>query len=260
MRTFAFLLEGGVPRERAQKLLAPLELTGRGLDPADSAEKGRLVWWHENFVAGLDSTGFCAFSAAGVLADGVMELGELAARLLGEGAGAEPADELLARGASLCLLARELMGDLVTPPAAALAGPWDEYRALRGLNASGGVLSEVAAKIGSHELLRWELARASEEESERESVQSGGEGVVTLSGSGGIKRALGGSVELSLVFPVTLNQALVALSEQHPGVKELIFVKDAAIVTAWRAGERVDLDGALEDGDQLDLILAVGGG
>ena len=144
MRTFAFLLEGGVPRERAQKLLAPLELTGRGLDPADSAVKGRLVWWHENFVAGLDSTGFCAFSAAGVLADGVMELGELASRLLGESAGAAPAEELLARGASLCLLARELTGAVVTPLDKALVDPWDEYRALRGLDASGVVLPELA--------------------------------------------------------------------------------------------------------------------
>jgi hypothetical protein len=260
MRTFAFLLEGGVPRERAQKLLAPLELTGRGLDPADSAEKGRLVWWHENFVAGLDSTGFCAFSAAGVLADGVMELGELASGLLGESAGAAPAEELLARGASLCLLARELTGGVVTPLEAALADPWDEYRTLRGLDASGGVLPEVAAKIGSHEVLRWEVACTQAEESEPERARSGGAGIITFSGSGGIKRALGGSVELPLAFPATLNEALLALSEQHPGVQELLFVKDAAIVTAWRAGERVDLDGALADGDQLDLILAVGGG
>ncbi len=260
MRTFAFLLEGGVPRERAQKLIAPLELTGRGLDPSDSAEKGRLVWWHENFVAGLDSTGFCAFSAAGVLADGVMELEELAARLLGEGAGAAPADELLARGASLCLLARELTGDVAAPQEAALKDPWDEYRALRGLDASGRALPEVAAKISSHEVLRWEVMRPSEERYEPEPVVNRTEGIITFSGSGGIKRALGGSVELSLACPATLNEALLALSEQHPELQELLFVKDAAIVTAWRAGERVDLDGALEDGDQLDLILAVGGG
>jgi aldehyde:ferredoxin oxidoreductase len=260
MRTFAFLLEGGVPRERARELLAPLELSARGLDPADSAEKGRLVWWHENFVAGLDSTGFCAFSAAGVLADGVMELGELAARLLGSSAGADPAEELLARGASLCLLARELTGSLESPPEAKLAEPWAEYRALRGLDAVGAVSPEVAASIGTHEVLRWQMALGIEELPEEQAAGAGGRGAVFFSGTGGIRRALGGSVEVPIDFPVTLRDALVVLSGQHVGVKDMLFVKEEAIVTAWRDGERVDLDSHLWDGDQLDLILAVGGG
>jgi aldehyde:ferredoxin oxidoreductase len=260
MRTFAFLLEGGVPRERAQKLLAPLELTRRSLDPSDSAEKGRLVWWHENFVAGLDSTGFCAFSAAGVLADGVMELGELAVRLLGEGASAAPADELLARGASLCLLARELTGSLESPPEAKLSEPWAEYRALRGLDAMGAVCPEVAASIGTHDVLRWQMALATDGLPEERAAGAGGRGTIFFSGSGGIRRALGGSVKVSVDLPMTLRDALVVLSKQRVGVKDMLFVKEEAIVTAWRDGERVDLDSQLWDGDQLDLILAVGGG
>jgi hypothetical protein len=67
-------------------------------------------------------------------------------------------------------------------------------------------------------------------------------------------------VEVPIDFPVTLRDALVVLSGQHVGVKDMLFVKEEAIVTAWRDGERVDLDSHLWDGDQLDLILAVGGG
>lgn len=260
MRSFTFLLEGGVPRQRAERILSPLGLTGRGLDLADPSEKGRLVWWHENFVAGLDSTGFCAFSAAGVLADGVIEIEDLAARLLGRDAGGSPADELLARGASLCLLAHELTGGLSAPLDSSLAAPWEEYRTLRGLDEGGRVSAIALDKIGSHEVLRCGVVEVRKDASRLREVSARAEGVVTFSGSGGIKRALGGPVELALPLPATLDQALHALSERCPGVQELIFVGDEAIVTAWRGAGRVDLDEYLEDGDELDLILAVGGG
>jgi hypothetical protein len=260
MRTFSFLLEGGVTLERARHLVAPLELSRGGLEQANPNEKGRLVWWHENFVAGLDSTGFCAFSAAGVLADGVMDLDEIGARLLSEKTGSSPGEELLARGASLCLLAREVGGAAGAPPQAALAEPWAEYIALRGLDQRGEVLPEAAATVGDPAVLRWERAAALESESAPPSGPSSGRGEVSFSGTGGVERALDGRVQVSLAFPVKLEEALEVLAEEHEALRALLFVNGAAIATAWRDGERVELDEELAVGDHLDLILAVGGG
>lgn len=262
MRTFAFLLEGGVPLVRAQRIVAPLKLSKRGMDPGDGSEKGRLVWWHENFVAGIDSTGFCAFSAAGVLADGVMELEELAGALLERSPGRAAADELLGRGASLCLLAREVSGleGAVRPRAEELADPWEEYRALRGLDAEGVVLAEVAACVGGAEVLRWDRAEESGSAVTRGGEAAGGRGVVSFTGVGEVGRALGGRVELELEFPIRLGAALGVLTRGREELRVLLFVKEEAIATGMRAGERVDLEDELADGDQVDLVMAVGGG
>jgi molybdopterin converting factor small subunit len=262
MRTFAFLLEGGVPLVRAQRIVAPLKLSKRGMDPRDGSEKGRLVWWHENFVAGIDSTGFCAFSAAGVLADGVMELEELAGALLERSPGRAAADELLGRGASLCLLAREVSGleGAVRPRAEELADPWEEYRALRGLDAEGVVLAEVAASVGGAEVLRWDRAEESGSAVTRGGAAAGGRGVVSFTGIGEVGRALGGRVEVELEFPIRLGAALGVLTRGREELRELLFVKEEAIATGMRAGERVDLEDELADGDQVDLVMAVGGG
>ena len=262
MRTFAFLLEGGVPRARAQALVAPLKLSNRGLDPMDPAEKGRLVWWHENFVAGIDSTGFCAFSAAGALADGVIELEELAGELLGVPASRQATEALLATGASLTLLALEVSGGSAprSPQTRGMEEPWEEYWRLRGVDEEGGILPEVAARIATPEVLLWEQAAGVLEPEVPLSGSSEGAGEVSFAAGGELGRALGGTVALSMNLPATLSEALEALTAERPLVRELLFVNGSPISTGWRDGERVDLDEVLVDGDHLDLVLAVGGG
>ena len=262
MRTFAFLLEGGVPLARAQALLQPLKISARGLEASDLAEKGRLVWWHENFVAGVDATGFCAFSAAGVLADGVMELDELAAQLL-MGVGPEgAAKELLSVGASVTLLSLEVTGgtDKAELEARGLEQPWEEYRRLRGLDEEGRVLAEVGSKVGSAEVLRWEQQLKTAAAVERHESGERALGHVRFAAGGELGRALGGAVSLELELPQPLSDALLLLCDGRSQARELLFVNDAAIAVAWRGGERVDLDELVRDGDQLDLVLAVGGG
>ncbi|MEZ6017758.1 MAG: aldehyde ferredoxin oxidoreductase N-terminal domain-containing protein [Planctomycetota bacterium] len=69
--------------ERVARALAPLPWPPAGHARGAAAGLGRFVWWHECLAAALDAHGFCAFSAAGLLADGVLTLDELAAALLG---------------------------------------------------------------------------------------------------------------------------------------------------------------------------------
>ena len=124
----------------------------------------------------------------------------------------------------------------------------------------GAILPEVAAVIGTSGVLRWEQARAELESSQGVPRSSRGAGVVSFSAGGELGRALGGRGEVSLTFPAIMSEALDALSGDRASVRELLFVNAAPIATGWRAGERVDLDDALTDGDHIDLVLAVGGG
>jgi molybdopterin converting factor small subunit len=57
-----------------------------------------------------------------------------------------------------------------------------------------------------------------------------------------------------------LGAALGVLTRGREELRVLLFVKEEAIATGMRAGERVDLEDELADGDQVDLVLAVGGG
>ncbi|MEL6715732.1 MAG: aldehyde ferredoxin oxidoreductase N-terminal domain-containing protein, partial [Planctomycetota bacterium] len=65
----------GVGEAGLAELVAPLPWTG-GADP--DADAGTLARWHECFAAAVDLTGFCAFSAGALVADGVLSVDELA--------------------------------------------------------------------------------------------------------------------------------------------------------------------------------------
>lgn len=96
----------GLDGERARGMIAPLPWSGDR-----ERDAGTLAFWHECVAAAVDVSGFCSFSAAGLLADGVMGVSEL-----GESLGIEPeggsssAAVLLRSGARHLALHRELLG------------------------------------------------------------------------------------------------------------------------------------------------------
>ena len=73
VRTLSIL---GLEGDRAGQVVWPLPWSG---DPERDA--GTLAFWHECISAAVDVSGFCSFSAAGLLADRVMGVRELAAAL-----------------------------------------------------------------------------------------------------------------------------------------------------------------------------------
>ncbi len=124
---------------RIAAALAPL--------PYTPGQHGRLVWWHECLAAALDAVGFCAFSAAGLLADGVLTLDNLAAAVLppdpdsGVGAAA-PGAALLDLGRRLVRARWQLAparARLARDPADPLEAPGllPDYRAAAGLDPDG---------------------------------------------------------------------------------------------------------------------------
>jgi aldehyde:ferredoxin oxidoreductase len=158
MRTFPFLAGEGPELEQVRALLAPLPLPERATDPRSPAGKGVLVFWHENLMAAIDASGFCAFSAGSLLADGVCTVEELAAWIAPEvlRGGGDPAgagERLLLAGAGAVLVQRELNAHFGAP-ADQDRPPWADpavddpealplYRELRGIDAQGRPRREV---------------------------------------------------------------------------------------------------------------------
>ncbi len=125
----------GLAGARAEQLIAPLPWSGN-----PERDAGTLAFWHECVAAAVDVTGFCSFSAAGLLADGLMGLPELAEALGLEGAGGASAAEFLRVGASHLALHRELLGEELAVPADLRArhpAAVEAYRAARDLDLGG---------------------------------------------------------------------------------------------------------------------------
>jgi aldehyde:ferredoxin oxidoreductase len=274
MRAFPFLSENGGDEQRLARLLAPLELPAQAFDPGDPAGKGRLVWWHENLANVLDASGFCAFSAAGLVGDGFADLDDLAGWLALPGL--EPsAGALLAAGATLALLQREIAERRAAPPDAdrpAWArerldrpGMWDEYRVLRGLDLEGRIRPEVRQRIGTLALARWgqdELERIPGRVLFAGPPRPVAPGRLELSASGLLAQALGDARELLLELPRPLSGVLRELAARRPAAAPWLGSEELGdgAVAVYCDGRRLFHHDWVLAGDRLDLVVAISGG
>lgn len=274
MRSFPFLLEGGSGEERLARLLAPWSLPAGGADPDRALGTGRVVVWHEDLVAGVDLAGFCAFSAAGLLADGVTDLDGLAvaiapqAVLQDEGLGASPGARLLAAGASLHAAMRllaERWGVAFEPvpewAAERLAAPGvlDEYRSLRGLGQDSRLDPARAALIGTAGI-RPAPARSVLSEESPDELPPGHMGQVRLHASGGFGRRLGSPLVLSLALPARARDVLALAASEAPAAADWLLRGGTPLPAIWRRGKLVQASELVQAGDDLELVLAIAGG
>lgn len=263
MRAFPFLAADGSGRERLERVLAPLELPPGAENPLDPAGKGRIVWWHENLAAALDLTGFCAFSAGGLLSDGVCELDRLALWIAPDALSSEPgfdsaaAARLLAAGEDLVRAQRALnrawgaTEDHDRPEWARawldLPGMLDEYRALREHGANAFRSSNPRGED------REVLPRAADPSATRF-------GRVRICSSGLLAQQLGAERELRLALPAALADVLAHVRNGGSAPANLL-ARDGGILPAvYRAGRKLAADELVRDGDRLDLVLVVSGG
>lgn len=273
MRTFPFLLTDA-SGTRLEELLAPIPLPEGALDPLNPAGKGRIVWWHENLISGLDASGFCAFSAAGLLTDGVCDLDDLARAL-----SIPTGRSLLAGGASILLVVRDLNrrwgarseDDLPAWARESLSEPgmWPEYSSLRGLDGSGGPSAGAWELLGQDAVL--DVGGSLDAE---EATDSGGilapkgtreRGRVLLRCHGPLARELGATgpadlVEVETDLPASLREVLDAAARDHPRARRHLFQRGAPVPAAYRVSRRLDPEDSIEAGDILDLVVALTGG
>ncbi|MCB9913578.1 MAG: hypothetical protein H6828_00345 [Planctomycetes bacterium] len=265
MRAFPFSSESGGDPEALARLVAPLALPPRASDPNEPQGKGRLVWWHENLAALVDASGFCAFSAAGVLADGVWDLARLARVLAPEAGGARAWQAL---GATLVLLQRELderLGARATTGTGRAGRPrrWT-CRACSTSTARcaastppGACATRARALLGREALLDVglaELAPLAAEPRARARAAARARRVA-LRAFGALRDELGAERTLDLALPCPLREVLDALAADAPRAARLM-----RAAAAQRAGRRVLASDLVRDGDVLDLVLALSGG
>ncbi|QDU85890.1 hypothetical protein Pla163_30360 [Planctomycetes bacterium Pla163] len=274
MRSYPFGTD--IARARLERLLEP----SLGVLPADAerpdrtAAKGLLAWWHENLVAGLDACGFCVFSATGLLADGLCDLDELAARL-------EPGRDgidLLAAGASVVLARAQVSALLdrpITIPAwarAALADSIvDEYRAARGVDVRGFPLPATLDRIGTRALgvpvdagaLVSGTAppaprRAATERRHRSTETNVSPNSVVVRAYGPLAQAFGGALRIELDAPTTLAELLERCARARPGARAALIGDSGP--SAWSGGRRLEPGDPIEPGRTVDLLSALAGG
>ncbi|MFT5154360.1 MAG: hypothetical protein ACI841_004367, partial [Planctomycetota bacterium] len=283
MRSFPFLMEGRAGRPHLEQHMGPLPAFAE--DPSRADAKGRIVWWHENVAAALDATGFCAFSAAGLLADGVVDLDRLARwvmprALLNEDSSSSPASpssRLLSMGATLAALFHEENPGLSTswgelPDRLREPGLVEEYKSWRGL-AQGGALSERArASLASVDLLHLVASKDEARGSRSSTVAVGGDsnesvlqtgqkaGRVALRGHGPLREAIGDGIVIERLLPVSLLALLGGLDGSHSEARSLILGEGEILPSVYRSGERLTAESLIHDGDRLELLLVVAGG
>jgi aldehyde:ferredoxin oxidoreductase len=160
MRAFPFLLFGGGNRAAIDRVLGPLPDVA-AYDPLEPSGKGRVVWWHENFKSAVDASGFCVFSAAALVADGLFTPEDLAS-VLGDPGGGWDAFFLAGERAVQIQRAFNALGGATrvddSPPWAASdldrEGMLDEYYRWRGLSAEGRPTRERLASVGMGDVAR----------------------------------------------------------------------------------------------------------
>jgi aldehyde:ferredoxin oxidoreductase len=279
LRSFPFLVGDGVARARIQRLLDPMPVPLNAERATDVAGKGRLVWWHENLVAALDASGFCAFSAAGLLDDGATDLVGLAAWTLPNVGEAIPdarnaGEALLALGATLDGWVRELhehwgCAERDVPSELEAPSLLGEYRVCRGLDASGRVTPIAHAQLGSRGLLElWrgtDVDQAVAEPVALESVRAraGCDSLpclVHIGAGGALGRRLGPGFDLEMDLPATLIDVLQAVAQVRPEAASWLMASGVPVPAVWRGGRTLAPEAEIRAGDHLELVLVVSGG
>jgi len=270
MRTFPFLAVDAASRERLVAAMEGVPLP-RGAEIADDpTAKGRIVWWHENLVSALDATGFCAFSAAGLLSDGVATLDELA-RLIGSpaiAASPRPGRALLALGASIALLQRATAVRCAVELPSGIDPTLDhpsllgEYALLRGIDRAGMPTEQALALIGDERILDSVLALEVAPDETTPAARPGetARGRITFGASGPLRRALDTERALDRDFPATVRECVDDIARHVPRAAGWLVLDGRMVPQVWRDGRRLEPLDWVSDGDHIELVIAVGGG
>lgn len=248
---------------RAAEAVAPLPWSG-GEDRA--ADVASLAHLHGAFAAALDMAGFCAFSAAGLVADGVLSLDEVAARIAPPAGWWEGASDRLAmlRAGEAHLARHRRMGAQGTAPPEGADGELRRAVARAQELESGGAFRSRSSAGGSRR------------PSPAGEASLAGDGVaVTVLARGllGLRLGAGGvpadpdsslariEVEIAPGAPLTVSAAVRALAAQAPAARDFLLAASGDPLPAVLRGGRVlgPCD-KVARGDVLELVLVIAGG
>lgn len=261
VRSLSVLSFGSV---EPRSVVAPLPWSG----DADW-DAGVLAYWHECFAAAIDISGFCAFSAAGLLADGVLGVGELAAMIApprGWGADTGAGLAMLRSGAQH--VERHRCLSEASPSEGGAAS--DSARLTRALE---GYVAARAHGFGAQASpLDAALSAAKSAPSTAPAAEGLRNGSVRLRLSGLLAARLGpvgepnglGSTELDWRLPypgADLGALLGSLAAAHPALAPWLLAPDGRVIPAAISGGRhLEPAAPIVRGAEIELILAIPGG
>jgi len=273
MRSFPFLGEGNSDSARLAALAPDIDWGESLLDPDESLGKGFLSAWHEDLVAALDALGFCTFSAAGLLADGVMSLDALALALVPEFESKEhPGVALRELGGEIARAAHMLLAHWDAPAVAVnggdgtpLAAVLEEYRSWRGLDERGRPTCEPVlpkrrqrAQSQSSDQAQSPIPRGAQPAQGSSETESGW---VEFNSRGLLAEHLGSTCRIQLDLPAFPNAVIAALALEYQRAAWLLRDRAGISLPAiWRAGVPLGPRSLVFSGDQLDLVLVIPGG
>lgn len=249
-------------------------------------DAGVLAYWHECFAAAIDISGFCAFSAAGLVADGVLGVGELARQLApggGWGEGDAPGFAMLTAGAEHVERHRSLTrvpsthaswGDVdgaEAPVSEGLARALGGYAAARAHGFRAGATSPSVDP--SHtESGPAELTPKTAPQESGAGRDAPGPGSVRLRMSGLLAARLGsggepdghGATELEWPLPhkgADLAALIGSLAGARPALGPWLLARDGRLIpAAVSGGKRLGPGATVVPGAEIELILAIPGG
>lgn len=259
MRSFPFLGEGGFDPARLLALAPDITWPKDIGSSVAGAGKGSLAAWHEDLVAAVDALGFCSFSAAGLLADGVMSLDQLAVVLVPALEGdAQPGVTLRKFGGEIARAAHQLLLHWGAPPRGIEEGGDEglspllrEYRCWRGLDSEGRPTLEPSSSIDFTAIATLDPAPSAVRVP----------GWVEFRSRGLLAEHLGSSCRIELNLPAAPREVLVALAGAQPDAAWLLHDRhELPLPAIWRRGVALGPETPIQSGDELDLVLVVPGG
>lgn len=261
MRTFAFQsFDATQLREWCAR--GGFELAPEAFDPRDPRGKGLLVAWHEDWSNALDALGFCSFSAAALLCDGVLEFAELERLVAPELVARDGEGALLRLGAELSLAQRELNASWGAS-ASDERPAWAQERLDQ-----PGMLPQYLAVRSAQLAGRWDwrgastLAHGAASSGATGSPKPSGatRGRVRLRCVGAVAAALGRELEFELELPCAVCELLERLAQHFPSGAPALLAHGRPIVNVFRAGRLLAANAPVQDSDALDLVAVVSGG
>ena len=85
-------------------------------------------------------------------------------------------------------------------------------------------------------------------------------GRVFLEVGGGLAEVLGRHPVLETRLPGTLEEVVHGLVERHPRAGRWLLAEGRLLPAFWRRGERLHARSRVQDGDRLEVVLAISGG
>lgn len=276
LRSYPFLVGQHTEGSRMRSLVAPLYLPPGSGDPGSTVGKGRLLWWHENLICGVDVLGICAFTVAALLSDGVSDLEELAGRILPGDlvvpGSTDRADALLAMGANVLRLYRDLDYSGRSPGSFEVEVPEDlqvqsrEYLSLRGLRPDGWPDGDSGVRLGRAEWTHVPEGMLDSGAGDGGASPGRGHGGVgsrvgvELRFQGALVPRLGEGLCLWFEGGATPAGALLATSQLFPRHAHWLVSGGQPVPAVLRRGQVLESACRLEHGDVLELVLAISGG